>query len=267
MKIAILSDLHLDFYTSATIQPLLAMIEQAENADVCLLAGDVVEAKNFQALHVQAVLTALSGKYPKVLAIAGNHEYYANQSIDASKAILRRGYTIHGITFLERESVVISGVQFIGATLWTNFGGDDSESFVYKMVAERSMNDFRYIKAKPTMKINPEWMLSDFEKSLQYIEESLKANNGGYNVVMTHHAPHFNSIPDRFRDNRSRDLNYAYASNLHRFIEKHQPMLWVHGHMHDPADYTLGGYTRVVSNPLGYPTERKTPLEIKVIEV
>ena len=33
-----------------------------------------------------------------------------------------------------------------------------------------------------------------------------------------------------------------------------QPKLWIHGHTHDRCDYAIGN-TRVVANPLGYPTE------------
>ena len=35
------------------------------------------------------------------------------------------------------------------------------------------------------------------------------------------------------------------------FIERYEPALWVHGHMHDSFDYRLGR-TRVVCNPRGY---------------
>jgi hypothetical protein len=46
------------------------------------------------------------------------------------------------------------------------------------------------------------------------------------------------------------ELNLAFASNLDFLI--HPPVsLWIHGHQHDSADYTLGD-TRVVCNPRGY---------------
>jgi Icc-related predicted phosphoesterase len=43
----------------------------------------------------------------------------------------------------------------------------------------------------------------------------------------------------------------AFASNLEDLILRHQPELWVHGHIHHVRDYPIGD-TRVVCNPRGY---------------
>ena len=53
---------------------------------------------------------------------------------------------------------------------------------------------------------------------------------------------------------RTSALNGAFASDLERVIERHQPQLWIHGHVHDAVD-TLLGETRVLANPRGYPGE------------
>ena len=39
-------------------------------------------------------------------------------------------------------------------------------------------------------------------------------------------------------------------------IERYQPELWIHGHMHDPVDERLGR-TRLLANPAGYRYEAK----------
>ena len=67
-------------------------------------------------------------------------------------------------------------------------------------------------------------------------------------VVITHHAPTPRSIAPRFRRSA---LNPGFASNLERVIGRYQPALWIHGHMHDSVDVTLGA-TRVLANPGGY---------------
>ena len=85
-------------------------------------------------------------------------------------------------------------------------------------------------------------------------EELVRAENAGERaVVITHHAPSRRSIRRWFQDD---PLNPAFASDLDRLIERYQPALWVHGHMHDPADERLGK-TRLVANPVGYAHERK----------
>ena len=51
-------------------------------------------------------------------------------------------------------------------------------------------------------------------------------------------------------------FNCAFASNLDRVIDRYQPELWIHGHMHDPVDEELGR-TRLLANPAGYRHEAK----------
>ena len=46
-------------------------------------------------------------------------------------------------------------------------------------------------------------------------------------------------------------MNPAFVSNLERIIARYQPALWIHGHMHNSVDVTLG-QTRVLANPAGY---------------
>ena len=38
---------------------------------------------------------------------------------------------------------------------------------------------------------------------------------------------------------------------MRRIRSRHQPRLWIHGHIHDSHDYTIGN-TRVIANPRGY---------------
>ena len=66
-------------------------------------------------------------------------------------------------------------------------------------------------------------------------------------VVITHHAPSARCIRPWFEGSR---LNPGFASDLDWVIARYQPALWVHGHMHDCVDESLGE-TRVMCNPRG----------------
>jgi Icc-related predicted phosphoesterase len=70
-------------------------------------------------------------------------------------------------------------------------------------------------------------------------------------AIVTHHAPSSQSLPAQFLND---PLSPAYASNLEPFIEKCGAACWIHGHIHQRADFTIGN-TRVLANPRGYPTE------------
>ena len=83
-----------------------------------------------------------------------------------------------------------------------------------------------------------------------FIERDLAAiwESGTTAVIITHHAPTPRSVGARFE---GAPTNPASASDLEELIAQHQPALWIHGHMHDQVDVTLGE-TRVLSKPAGY---------------
>ena len=86
-----------------------------------------------------------------------------------------------------------------------------------------------------------------------FIERELEAAADAHQtaVVITHHAPTPRSIRPWFQGNA---LNPGFASDMEAVIARHQPPLWIHGHMHDSIDEQLGD-TRVLANPGGYTVE------------
>lgn len=81
---------------------------------------------------------------------------------------------------------------------------------------------------------------------MQWLERELVTSNPEKTVVVTHHAPHEQSVPDEYK---SHPLSPAYASDLSRLLGRSK--LWIHGHIHFNADYMVGA-TRVICNPRGY---------------
>jgi len=80
----------------------------------------------------------------------------------------------------------------------------------------------------------------------------LKDSVGLKNIVITHHAPSIKSVPEEYKNI---PVTAAYASNLEDFILEHQPIYWIHGHIHTPCQYNIGE-TDVICNPHGYIDER-----------
>jgi Icc-related predicted phosphoesterase len=83
-------------------------------------------------------------------------------------------------------------------------------------------------------------------------------------VVVTHHAPSARSVNPKYEGDY---LNPAFASEILGADGVDAP-LWIHGHMHDAVDYTVGK-TRVVCNPRGYPGEvyRTGEYQFKVVDI
>jgi hypothetical protein len=75
--------------------------------------------------------------------------------------------------------------------------------------------------------------------------------DGVWVAIFTHHAPLLRLIP---KSKRSTWVRSAYATDLTSLLAPNV-FLWAYGHTHIPTDIKVNG-TRIVSNPLGYKTQR-----------
>jgi predicted phosphodiesterase len=247
LRILVLSDLHVDIgkfpvvYEDRRIDA---------GADVIVLAGDIHEG-------VQAPIWAREAFPDKpIVLVAGNHEFYGRYWNKNLRKIRDKAESL-GIHFLERDSVMIDGVRFLGCTLWTDFEihGDPRMGM---SDARRIMNDYVRIKIdrQPgedsewrefrTVSLTPTISKIRHRKSVEWLQEQLAQGDPVKTVVVTHHAPHPNSVPDGYKEH---ELTPAYASDLTRLMGN--SAVWIHGHIHENSDYVVNG-TRVVANPRGY---------------
>ncbi len=240
MKIQTASDLHNEFEES---------VFEDMGADIVVLAGDIhLGTQGIDWIKKQKI------KVPVVYVI-GNHEYYNHTYPDLIDDIKKEaeGTNIH---VLQNDVFSYEGVNFLGATLWTDFDlfGDMLKA---KGRAMMQMNDYKKIK-----ELTPFHSCRDNIISTEWIDKQLDNLYNQKNVVITHHAPSLKSVPDRYKKDI---LSASFASNLDELIEDNDIDLWIHGHTHDSFDYKIGD-TRVFCNPKGYPHEYNG-FEWKVIEV
>lgn len=159
--------------------------------------------------------------------------------------------------FLQNDTVVIGGVRFLGCTLWTDYALDGStdDDVAWAMAnADGRLNDHRVIawRRLPAYEGFPASKARELHyRSRNWLQSQFMTPHEGPTVVVSHHAPHPNSVNRRWKGS---GLNPAFASDLSKLIELGQPQLWVHGHMHDSCDYRVSE-TRVICNPKGYDTE------------
>ena len=245
MKLQVLSDLHVEAHNS--IPP------PAAEADVVVLAGDL-------APYHPRILNAVADAWraaEHILYVPGNHEFYHGE-IDHVRAGLAKTCAELGIELLDRRSIHIGGVRFVGATLWTDFELEGLARVPWaKQVAARAMSDFVGAIHHRGGLFTPTESCRRHSADRAFIERELQAAEaaGEVAVVITHHAPTPRSIRPWFQGNA---LNPAFASDLERLIDRYTPPLWIHGHMHDSIDEALGD-TRVLANPGGY-TKEENPL-------
>jgi hypothetical protein len=117
VKLQLMSDLHLEVHPQFAPLP-------APGADLLVLAGDIGSYQPGSLLTDSdfglARFSPRNGWPVPVLFVPGNHEY-DNLDFDATHERLRATCERLGITWLEREALVLDGVRFIGTTLWTDF--------------------------------------------------------------------------------------------------------------------------------------------------
>ncbi len=271
MKIALASDLHVEFGDIDLVND--------GGADLLILAGDIVQLKDLEKQsewgdRSRSFFQRVSQAFPRILYVMGNHEHYSG---DFAKGVARfRTFCDHhgitNVTLLDKESVTIAGYDFIGGTLWTDFNDMD---IMTMLNAESAMNDYRGVKNTDdtqTWKFLPKHALRDHSRMVDYLQNCMdtyreSGREDNRVVVITHHAPSQLSIHEKYAHDTL--MNGNFYTKLDNFITANpQIQLWIHGHMHDPFDYGLGG-TRVVCNPRGYMgyEQRAREFEIKYVDL
>ena len=235
MRIHILSDLHLEFAPFQLVQV---------DSDVVVLAGDIHTGVN----GFKWIRETFS--YKQIVYVLGNHEFYGQKLPKLTEEIkaVAAGTNIH---VLENDAFEIGEVIFLGATLWTDFrlNGD---VVLAEVTAQTGMTDFRRIRTTPTYRrLRPADARRIHTQSFGWLDQQMENTRGRKVVVVTHHAPSPQSIPQRFRND---PLNPAFASNLETFVAASKASLLIHCHIHQHSDYVIGS-TRVIANPRGYPCE------------
>ena len=237
MKIRLLSDLHTEFRLPYKTHAMSKYCGEK----VLVLAGDIASgSKN----TVDVIKFFKDLGFPHVVYVPGNHEYYGTSVQDFDNKMREKCAKLNGVHFLNGDSVNIDGVQFVGGTLWTNFGNNPLNI----MVAKRMISDFRVIND-----FTPEKAMKMFYDQFDYINFKYETRiKDQKTVVITHFLPAQQCISPRYRNDTS-GLNDYFANHLDNYIAELQDTTWLFGHTHDPVDIKIGN-TRVVANPHGYYT-------------
>jgi hypothetical protein len=283
MKIALASDLHLEFGTIS--------LDNTENAAVLILSGDICVERDIlertvnendyddKSSRIHKFFEECCARFPAVIYIAGNHEHYhGDYSHTIASLRWHLGY-LANLHILDKQSIKIGDVTFIGGTLWTDMNKEDPHT-LYRI--KSYMNDYRIIKnsnevvnfkdedgkflTRPA-KFSPEDSVKDHKAMLKFIAEVVDGNVSDKFVVVGHHSPSKLSTKPQYENDVL--VNGAYSSDLSEFIlDRPQIKLWTHGHTHHEFDYMVGS-TRIACNPRGYINyeEQADSFTLKFLEI
>jgi len=280
MKIAVCSDLHLEFEDID--------LKNTENADVLILSGDIMIAEDLHdhpvpslragiqtdslgarqasAVRFREFLQRCSDNFSHVIYIAGNHEFYHGRWSASLDHLREECNQFSNVYFLENDVKVLGEHTFIGCTLWTDMNRGDPHTL---HAINDMMNDFKIIRndEKGFTKLRPAQAMHRHHQSMSYIKSIVAGQHDKKFVVVGHHAPSKQSTHPKYQNDHL--MNGGYSSDLSEFILDHpQIKLWTHGHTHDPFDYMIGS-TRIVCNPRGYSgwDDQADRFELKFLEI
>ncbi len=263
MKIQFISDIHLEHHKIYKEEQLNAerWLKPAPGADVLVLAGDIGHPEK---PAYGLFLKWCSERWPTVVVIAGNHEFYTATSQlgrDEQARDIHSRYeklemmrltagALPNVHFLNQGSVEVEpGTWILGCTLWS----DIPEGL--RKYAITGLNDFGSILSSDlgelaTFEDYKAWHRSD----LAWLRTRLAAiqGRGERAIVVTHHMPTPQLIHEKYADH---PLNCCFATNLEWLIEEGRPVAWICGHSHTGMRLTVAG-CQLALNPQGYPGER-----------
>ena len=250
-RLWIFSDLHQEWPENAW-DP--AAHPPAGGCDLAVVAGDVH-------LPLTRALDWLAERLPGLptVYVSGNHDFWWDRGEERYTIYdqLERGRdraAALGIHLLLDDAVVLGGTRFMGGTLWTDFrfGSFDRAHAFGSAQGRYGMVDYRRIRtgSRSRNRITPGEVLAMHTSTRSFLDEELGWFHDGPTVVVTHHAPHPDSLP-----NEHEDLAWCYASDLSGLIVDRGPDLWIHGHVHTVSNYRCGR-TRILCNPRGHADER-----------
>jgi hypothetical protein len=285
MKIAVCSDLHLEFGPIELKNP--------GGVEVLILSGDIFVERDLMDRDPTGILDfrksnmiheffeTCCNSFPHVVYVAGNHEHYHGDFATTLKEIKRKLKYLPNLQILDKEIWDYKDeYRFVGGTLWTDMNKEDGLT-LYQIKSR--MNDFRLVRNSDRVvnfkdqegkfhtresRFCPEDAVEDHKKMLDYIKLMYEETPPWMTmIVVGHHAPSRASTHPRYAGETL--MNGGYSSELSEFIlDRPGIKLWTHGHTHEDFDYMIGD-CRIVCNPRGYIgyEGRADSFELKVVEV
>ena len=176
MKVAVCSDLHLEFGD--------IVLHNDQGADVLILSGDICVAKDLlevdspdleyghaglgskKSRMIHDFFNNCCAMFPHVIYIVGNHEHYHGDFKDTVPHLKKMLGYLKNLVILDTEAFTLGDYTFIGGTLWTDMNKEDPLTLFH---IRQRMNDFRCVD-------NSNRMVS--RKVPLYLENSLYTEDG-----------------------------------------------------------------------------------------
>ncbi len=254
-KIFFVSDLHGNFYRYSTLFDKIL----SEKPELVLIGGDILpsgislttkggNSDNFLTEYVSKKLSELknllSKDYPEILVIMGNddpkiHEDEVKEIESLGlwkyinmKAVLFKGYSIVGYSYVPPTPFLLKDWEKYDVSRFTDVGCVSPEEGIRSVFKEQHL-------------IRHETIQGDLDILSKDIDLS--------NSIFLFHSPPYGTMLDKIK--KPRMVDYIQPDEnvgsiaIKRFIENKQPLLTLHGHIHEAASIT-GKWKEKIGNTL-----------------
>ena len=237
MKIQFISDLHLELADNSRY---LQQHPLPVTGDVLLLAGDTICLEQ-EHLMKHPFWKWASDHYERVIAVPGNHEYYAYYDL-ASIAPSRQGELFPNVHICSNSVEHLSdNIDVICSTLWAHI--DVSNAYY----TEQYVSDFHRIRFGEE-RLTAANFNRTHQQCVDFIKQAVASSPAKTKIVLTHHVPSPLVMSDEFAGSR---INGAFVADLTDYIKHSDIDYWIFGHSHHTI-CDLIGHTQVLSNQFGY---------------
>ena len=240
MKLAVLSDLHLDYAGPLPVQQGLA------DVDAVIIAGDLFDDP------VKGIDWAAERFRLPVIYVPGNHEFYGSDYAEARRRMAERARK-RNVSLLDCDTALLpmagQQLRILGCTLWCDYAALSARGIGTAeagAAAQRRFLDYRLIHdgGEP---VTPEWVRQRHADELHWLETALQQPHDGPSIVVTHYPPSLRSANPGYALS---SLSAHFVNDLEALVRRYAPLAWIHGHTHFSSAYHIED-TLVVSHQRG----------------
>ena len=284
MRIASVSDLHVDFAKNREAVVQMATAVHRRNADLVIVAGDVSHVDD----HIAKVLKAFRLAAPHVAYIPGNHDLWfarrdarSDRSLDSWQRYrhdLKLLVESEGCHYLPAKPLRLSNMALVGTCGWYDYSMlafGHREQFGEEAIKAKTWDGAIWSDGHFVVFRDEHGELMGDEAVARVMERDLEAQLSDVDmdpevetVVVATHVLAFRAA----LGSTASKMPWAYfnafmgSTRLGDIVRSSKKVrAAVYGHTHRPGRFDVGDI-QVVGRPLGYPKERKDEPEQLLIQ-
>ena len=238
------------------------LADLAKSVDTLVVAGDIAN----DVWTVCKWLKQSREMYQRVIWVAGNHDFYnadfhttkvynpnwpSPKSVPEILNLYSKWSQDNDIVFLNRSSVTVDNITFLGATGWHDFiAGEPWDSDQQITAWYNTLSDTRIIWQNDQTKADHRFPMNAAKADADWLNSAVNQTRNQC-VVITHHLPHRALKWEQLHDLAWTQMHGCFVNTMCEGINDKKIALWCYGHTHQRGMKTVNEVT-YVCNSRGY---------------